>query len=166
MLSGLIPPDGSGEEELQRRILAGRYGEVRMLFFVGKDVLRWVDQCVEWVTGEPRLDSEGVCAQSFVELLTSDPPPAVREKLVRWGVMDYASIFSRAIALNFIFAQPPSMDLLSEEFLQNYHRYADGLYRTYLATHAHRALTSVNFRFEIYASGEYSRMLESNWTAD
>jgi hypothetical protein len=32
-----------------------------------------------------------------------------------------------------------------------------------MATEAHGALAPANFRFEIYASGEYSRMLESEW---
>ena len=49
MLSGLIPSDGTDEEELKRRLLSGRYSEIRMLFFLGKDVFRWLDQCVEWV---------------------------------------------------------------------------------------------------------------------
>ena len=48
ILSGLIPGDGSDHDVLRRRLLAGRYTEVRMLFYVGKDLFRWIDQCVEW----------------------------------------------------------------------------------------------------------------------
>jgi hypothetical protein len=166
MLSGLIPPDGTDEEELQRRFLAGRYGEVRMLFFLGKDVFRWVEQCVECAARAPALRDAGLWPQNFVSLLASSPPPAVKEKLVRWGVADHASIFSRAIGLNVMFAQPPPFDGLSEEFLRNYHRYTDALYRCYLASQPHRPLTSANFRFELYASGEYSRLLESKWAAE
>jgi hypothetical protein len=29
-------------------LLTGRYAEMRMLFYLGKDVFRWIDQCVEW----------------------------------------------------------------------------------------------------------------------
>ena len=58
MLSGLIPRDGTDEEELERRLLAGRYGELRMLYFVGKDVFRWVDQCVEWAQRIPALQNQ------------------------------------------------------------------------------------------------------------
>jgi hypothetical protein len=166
MLSGLIPRDGTGEEELQRRLLAGRYGEVRMLYFLGKDVFRWVDQCVEWAERKPELRDSDWRPQSFVSLLTASPPQAVKDKLVRWGVVDYASIFSRAIGLNVMFAQPPSFDGLSEEFLRNYHRYADAVHRCYLASQSHRPLSSTHFRFELYASGEYSRILESEWSAD
>ena len=42
MLSGLIPSDGADEETLKRRLLAGRYSEIRMLFFLGKDVFCFV----------------------------------------------------------------------------------------------------------------------------
>src|SRR4051812_42546881 len=125
MLSGLIPRDDSDEEELHRRVLAGRFGEIRMLFYVGKDVFRWVDQCVEWAAGYPALRNENIHPQSFIELLTVHPPTGVREKLVRWGVADYTSIFSRAIGLNVMFSEPPPVELLTEEFLRNYHRYAD-----------------------------------------
>jgi hypothetical protein len=161
MLSGLIPPDGTDDEELQRRLLAGRYGEVRMLYFLGKDVLRWVGQCVEWAEREASMRDAGVSAQSFASLLISSPPPPVKEKLARWGVVDYASIFSRAIGLNLIFAEPPSFTDLSEEFLGNYHRYADALHRCYLGLRSFKPLSAQQFRFELYASGEYSRILES-----
>src|SRR3954452_725137 len=73
MLSGLIPPDGSDEDELKRRVLVGRYGELRMLYFVGKDVFRWIDQCVDWSAGYPPLQNQNVHPQSFAELLTAHP---------------------------------------------------------------------------------------------
>jgi hypothetical protein len=166
MLSGLIPPDGSDEEELKRRLVVGRYGELRMLYFVGKDVFRWVEQCLEWTARSEALRNKNIHPQSFAELLTAHPPPPVREKLVRWGVVDFGSIFSRAIGLNVMFGEPPSAELFTEEFLRNYHRYADALHRAFLAAQSHRVLTSANFIFELYASGEYSRILEAEWTAD
>jgi hypothetical protein len=89
----------------------------------------------------------------------------VKEKLTRWGVLDYVSIFSRAIGLNAMFASPPTFDTLAEEFLRNYHRYADSLYRCYVESQPHRQIGCGNFRFELYASGEYSRLLESEWEA-
>src|SRR5687767_6605375 len=97
MLSGLIPNDGSDVEELQRRILAGRFGEIRMLFFLGKDVFRWIDQCVGWAVRVPELNASNIGRQSFARLLTSGTPDRVKEKLVAWGVADHVSIFSRAI---------------------------------------------------------------------
>jgi hypothetical protein len=166
MLSGLIPSDGSDEEDLKRRLLAGRYSEIRMLFFLGKDVFRWIEQCLEWVQRIPELSGAEIHPQSFAALLTADAPETVKEKLVRWGVVDYASIFKRAVGLNAMFIQPPAFDALAEEFLRNYHRYADVLYRSYMDSQPHRAVASANFHFELYASGEYSRMLESEWAAD
>jgi hypothetical protein len=165
MLSGMIPSDGTDAADLKRRLTSGRYSELRMLFFLGKDVMRWIDQCTEWADRVPELSRAGdVRAQSFAGLLTVNPPEPVKEKLVRWGVADYVSIFTRAIGMNSAFAEPPPSRLLSEEFLRGYHRYADCLYRCYMESQAHRVIGCCNFRFELYASGEYSRMLENQWS--
>ena len=165
MLSGLIPSDGSDEEELKRRLLAGRYSEIRMLFFLGKDVFRWLDQCLEWASRIPVLREAEVHKQSFAALLTGGAPDGVKDKLIRWGVSDYVAIFSRALGLNTMFLEPPAFPGLSEEFLRNYHRYADALFHCYQQSQPHRVLSSRNFQFELYASAEYSRLLESEWEA-
>ena len=163
MLSGLIPNDGTEEEELRRRLLSGRYSEARMLYFVGKDVFRWIGQCGESVARVAELDSFQLQPQSFARLLTTHTPPAVQEKLTRWGVTDYRAIFSRAIGLNAMFAEPPVPNTLSAEFLRNYHHYTDALFRTYLDSQPHTQITGENFHFDLYASGEYSQMLEAEW---
>ncbi len=162
-LSGLIPSDGTDPAELTRRLLAGRYSEIRMLFFLGKDVFRWIDQCLECAARIPELNSGDTYPQSFAALLTKNTPVAVADKLVQWGVADYVSIFSRAIGLNAQFSAPPSFESLAPGFLRSYHRYADVLFRCFMDSQAHRVLDSANFRFQLYASGEYSRMLESEW---
>ena len=166
MLAGLIPDDGTDPEALQRRLLSGRYGEVRMLFFLGKDVFRWIAQCLEWAAREPLPGFADLQGQSFAALLTADPPEAVRQKLLQWGVADYGSIFSRAIGLNAMFAEPPHFDRLAEDFLRSYHRFADALHRCYMDLHPYRTISKRNFRFQLYASGEYSRLLESEWNAE
>jgi hypothetical protein len=163
MLSGLIPNDGTEHEELKRRLMSGRYGEIRMLFYLGKDVFRWLDQCIESVERHPELNGTGIQRQSFAGLLTGSPPEPVKEKLTRWGVVDFVSIFSRAVGLNAAFAEPPGFDTMAEEFLRNYHRYADHLYQCYMESQPHRIIAPKNFQFDLYASGEYSRMLESEW---
>jgi hypothetical protein len=164
MLSGMIPSDGSDPAELRRRLMSGRYSEMRMLFFLGKDVMRWIEQCLEWAERVPELSAAGdLRAQSFAGLLTANPPDQVKEKLIRWGVADYVSIFARAIGINAAFVDPPPSDLLSDEFLRGYHRYADCLYRCYMESQQHRLIQPANFPFELYASGEYSRMLENQW---
>jgi hypothetical protein len=163
MLTGLIPSNGVDPDELSRRVLAGRYGEIRMLYFLGKDVFRWLEQCLDWVTRVPELRQEEWRAQSFAALLTTGTPAEVKEKLLRWGVSDYISIFCRAIGLNTMFTTPPAFDTLAEEFLRNYHRYADSLYRCYMELEPYRVIDAKRFQFALYASGEYSRMLESEW---
>jgi hypothetical protein len=166
MLSGLIPTNGADPEELSRRLLAGRYGEIRMLFFLGKDVYRWMDQCMDWVARMPELGGAEWRQQSFAALLTAGTPAEVKEKLLRWGVSDYTSIFCRAIGLNALFAAPPAFDTLAEEFLRNYHRYADALYRCFMESEPFQTVDTRRFRFMLYASGEYSLMLESQWEGE
>jgi hypothetical protein len=166
MLCGLMPRDGSATEDLHRRLLVGRYSETRMLFFLGKDVFRWIEQCMECIQRVPELQDTELAPQSFVRLLTETPPPGVRDKLLRWGVADYYSIFSRAIGLNILFVQPPAFDTLSEKFLSTYHRYADALYRSYLEAEPHCPARADAFHFELYASGEYSRKLELEWQGE
>jgi len=163
MLSGLIPGDGTEEEVLHRRVMAGRYAEIRMLFFLGKDVLRWLDQCLESVARHLALENSGIMRQSFAGLLTATPPQSVKDKLTRWGVADYGAIFSRAIGINAVFHDPPACAALSEEFLRGYHRYADSLFRCFMEGEKHRSLVAEEFPFELYASGEYSRLLEAEW---
>jgi hypothetical protein len=48
-LQGLLPAGESTQEDLDRALLEGRYSELRMLFYVGKDLARWIEQCVELV---------------------------------------------------------------------------------------------------------------------
>jgi len=163
MLTGLVPGDGSDPDELGRRVLAGRYGEIRMLFFLGKDVLRWLEQCMDWVTRVPELSDREWRVQSFAELLTVEPPAEVKEKLLRWGVTDYLAIFRRAIGMDALFVNPPAFGDLAEEFLRNYHKYADALYRCFMELEQYPKLDARRVHFALYASGEYSRMLESQW---
>ena len=33
--------------ELQKRVVLGRYQEIRMLVFLGKDIFRWIEQCMD-----------------------------------------------------------------------------------------------------------------------
>ena len=164
MLSGLIPNDGTHPDELRRRVLMGRFFEIRMLYFLGKDVFRWIDQCVEWAGRDPALTSKPLTRQSFAGLLTSNPPASVKSKLTSWGVADPAAIFSRAIALNGIFAAPPEPGSLTDEFLRNYHRYSNSLFGSYMGSAPYCEIGPADFRFSIYASGEYTKMLETQWS--
>lgn len=166
IMAGLIPDEGSDWDELTRRLLTGRHGEIRMLYYLGKDIRRWLGQCRESASRIPELYGAEIHEQSFAGLLTGCPPQCVKEKLVRWGVVDYVTVFSRAIGLTAVLAQAPAFESLAEEFLRNYHRYSDAMYRCYMESQPHLIVKATNFRFELYASGEYSRLLESEWGSE
>src|SRR5436190_23751396 len=78
MLQGLLPKETYSIQELQQILLDGRYCEIRMLYYVGKDLVRWIDQSAEFVSREAELNSSGIMWQSFSELVVEDPPLPVR----------------------------------------------------------------------------------------
>jgi hypothetical protein len=166
MLQGLLPAGEHSPEDLDRKLLDGRYCEIRMLCYVGRDLVRWIEQCLEFVGRDPNLRNNGIQFQSFASMLVEDLPAGVREKLCRWGVADYKHIFSRALGLNAVFSNPPARDDLSGEFIRHYYRFADQMYRCLLGTHAFAPVGCRDFSFELYASGEYTRLLEREWEAD
>ena len=43
-LQGLLPVKDESLERLEEIVLEGRFCEIRMLFYVGKDTARWIDQ--------------------------------------------------------------------------------------------------------------------------
>src|SRR5579863_5505375 len=49
MLQGLLPSGERSTDDLDKSLLEGRYCEIRMLFYVGKDLTRWIDQSLEHV---------------------------------------------------------------------------------------------------------------------
>ena len=76
---------------------------------------------------------------------------------------DYRAIFTRALGLNTIFLEPPDRSNLSTEFIRNYYRYAEQIF-TCRQNQVNRAtIESLGFMFDIFASGEYSLMLEREW---
>lgn len=150
------------DAELVRRMVSGRYQEIRMLVFLGKDLARWLHQCVEQV-GRAAAPDTRINLQSFAALLVEDPPDVVKEKLSRWGVSDRRSVFSRAIGMHSLFEDPPPVEMISRTLLDNYHRFADYAYMCHQHLKAYLPVTSEGFIFEIYASEEYSRMLSEQW---
>ena len=163
MLQGLLPSGEFTHEELEKRLLEGRYCELRMLFYVGKDLLRWIEQCMDHVAAEPALKDRGYKFQSFAAYLVDHTPPKVVTKLKQWGVADYKAIFMRAIGLNCILADAPARELLAPEFIRHYYRYADHLYMCRQHATVYPELGKDEFEFDLFASGEYARMLEKEW---
>ena len=166
MLQGLLPSGQMTREELDRKLLDGRFCEIRMLFYVGKDLLRWIEQCLESVERDEELKRGGFGYQAFAAVLIEDPPRNIREKLKNWGVADYKSIFTRALGLNAIFNEVPQRHLITDEFVRHYYRYADQLFACRQLLWSFGEIKPSQFDFDLYASGEYSRMLEREWGAD
>ncbi len=151
-------------EELAKQLLHCRYSEFRMLCFLGKDVARWMDQCMDFAARTPELAAREIRHQSFAALLVDDPPAPVSAKIEKWGVCDCRSIFLRAIGVQALFPDPPERGVLSEHFLRHYHVYADALFACRQQLSAFERITSREFTFQLYSSGEYSRMLEKRWS--
>src|SRR6476620_19281 len=78
MLNGLLPQDESTEDELTRKLIEGRVCEMRMLFFVGKDLVRWMAHCLDFASGIAELKDTGIKEQSFADFLVQNPPESVR----------------------------------------------------------------------------------------
>ena len=164
-LSTLKGGEGSQEEmaDLDRQLLDGRYAEVRMLFYVGKDVYRWLEQCIEGCIREPDLVRANLQPQSFAHLLIKQTPVDVIEKLKSWGVIEYPRIFSRSIGIFVQFREPPAQENLQADYLRYYFRYADYAYAAWRDLTKSPILPEEKFPFILYASGEYTRMLEREW---
>jgi hypothetical protein len=162
-LQGLLPPGEATRDDLDRALLDGRYSELRMLYYVGKDLARWIEQCLEFAERHQEALPRGICFQSFAGMLIQDPPTGVQAKLRKWGVADYKSIFSRALGLHTLFAAAPPREILSDEFVRSYFRFADQIFQSKQSECDFTPLSSRAFHFELYSSGEYSRMLERSW---
>jgi hypothetical protein len=166
MLQGLLPSGSMTKDELDRKLIDGRFCEIRMLYYVGKDLLRWIEQCLELAEREEELRKAGFGYQAFAAVLVEDPPANVKEKLRNWGVADYKSIFSRALGLNAVFNEVPHRHTLTDDFIRHYYRYADQLFACRQLLWTFTDVKPSQFQFDLYASGEYSRMLEREWGAD
>ncbi len=166
MLQGLLPTGERTTEELDKSLLEGRYCEIRMLFYVGKDLIRWIEQSLEHVDRQPGFRDSGIKFQSFAAYLVNNTPAPVQAKLRKWGVADFKSIFMRALGLNAILATVPERGVLSDDFVRNYYRYADSIFLCRQSQSVYTDIATMNFDFDIYASGEYSRMLEREWSEE
>ncbi len=90
-------------------------------------------------------------------------PAHVRTKLETWGVLDFCSLFRRAIGLHAVFHDLPATEGFSPDFLRRYHRYVDHWYQQRLKDAGFDSPQSDEFTFDLYASGEYTLMLEQSW---
>jgi hypothetical protein len=158
---GETPPD-----ELDQRLLRGRYAELRMLFYIGKDLSRWAQQCAETVLASSRYANRPMAPQTFVISLVQFAPTHVATKLKGWGVVDYRALFRRSFGLHAVFEQFPPVEFLSTDFLRHYHPYLDQWYEQRLRDFVFECPEAGEFVFDLFASGEYTSMLEKSWQED
>jgi hypothetical protein len=161
ILNGMLPAKEATVRELEETLIDGRYCEISMLFYLGKDLQRWISQCAESV--ERNGSSSGIRPESFAALLIEQAPPQVGKKLQDWGVQQYESIFARALGLHAIFTALPERFCLSPDFLRYYYRFADDMYSCRQKLFQFTRLNAAEYEFQVYASGEYTRMLEQEW---
>ncbi len=148
--------------DIQQRVILGRFQEVRMLLFLGKDIFRWIDQCMDQMERSGNIGLR-INAQCFSGLIVDSPPESVKKKLEDWGVSDRRAVFSRAIGIRCLFEEPPDIDMLSPMFLEHYHHFADYSYICFQQMKSWQPLDGGSFDFPIYASEEYSRLLSEQW---
>jgi hypothetical protein len=96
-------------------------------------------------------------------MLVDSTPGPVQEKLRQWGVSDYKGIFRRAMGLHTVFAELPSREFLPDSFVRSHHRYTDALFACSLDAAPFARVCARDFPFDLYASGEYSKLLEAQW---
>ncbi len=145
-------------------VLEAAMCEIRMLFYVGRDLIRWIEQCLEFIERLPEFEDEDVRPQDLMHLLISNTPREVEAKLARWGVGDFRAIFSRGLGLHSVFKDAPVRSMVTAQFVRNYYRYADQLFWCLKERTEHLDLRGLGFTFDLYASGEYTRMLEAEWS--
>jgi len=75
-------------------------------------------------------------------------------------------VFSRAIGVTCTLNSPPTAETLTPLCLEHYHRFLDYLYVCYQNLDPFTELEAENFSVEIYASAEYSQILEEQWEAE
>ncbi len=154
------PPDRNAAAHVRRKLLLAKYCEIRMLWCIGKDLLRWIDQCLDFVGRRRELRQAGITAQSLAALLIDNTPAPVAEKLRAWGVTDYRNIFARALGLDTVFSELPPFTCIAEEFLLDYYTYTFELYRVRQRAGNYPKLEPSRFAFEVYTSGEYIQIIE------
>jgi hypothetical protein len=152
-----------GDDQTQLAKLTGRYTELRMLCFIGKDLNRWIEQCVAVTSRNP--ETADITETDMIGLLLFNPPAAVSKKLLQWGVENYPLVFSRALGLNAVFPHPPGPDQVSPAFLADFTLYADALFESRIKRNPGSGATCEDFDFELYASAEYTARLEEAWAA-
>lgn len=162
-LQGFLPRPEVSDDSLDQQLLRGRYAELRMLFYIGKDLTRWMEQCTESVQLAGIAGPQTFKPESFGIILVQQIPDSVRAKLENWGVLDFSALFRRSIGLHAVFNEFPTADRFSTEFLRRYHRHLDHWYEQRVRDSGCDRPDEGQFVFDLFASGEYTMLLERSW---
>ena len=165
-LQGFLPREDISKQDLDQQLLRGRYAELRMLFYIGKDITRWMEQCVECAKASGLFEGRQIGPETFAMFLVQHVPAHVRVKLEGWGVLDFCALFRRSIGLHAVLREFPAVEALAPEFLRRYHRHLDHWYEQRLRDSGCDHPDSGDFIFDLYASGEYTLILEQSWGSD
>jgi hypothetical protein len=80
-------------------------------------------------------------------------------------VTDFSAIFRRAFGLHAAFGDLPGRDSVAGSFLRHHHVFADALFKTWMEIAHPPRISPQDFPFDLYASGEYAKLLETEWGA-
>src|SRR5947209_12134874 len=103
-LQGFLPRPEGAVNDLDDQLLRGRYAELRMLFYIGKDLSRWMEQSAESVQLLGLFEGRRIVLETFGPFLGQFGPQHVKAKLEWWGVADFRTVFGGWIGLHAIFA--------------------------------------------------------------
>jgi hypothetical protein len=165
-LQGFLPREETSSQDLEQHLLRGRHAELRMLYYIGKDITRWIDQCAEAVSASALFEGQRIRPETFAVFLVQHVPVHVRTKLEGWGVLDFCALFRRSIGLHAVLAEFPTLETFSPDFLRRYHRHLDQWYENRLKDANFDRPEPDGFIFDLYASGEYTLMLEESWGSE
>jgi hypothetical protein len=165
-LQGFLPHPELSDDDLDKKLLRGRYAELRMLFYIGKDLMRWMEQCQETAVASGRFEGRLIQPETFAVFLIQHVPAHVRAKLEGWGVLDFCALFRRSIGMHGVFSELPAAEGFAADFLRRYHRHLDQWFEQRLRDVAFERPSADEFTFDLYASGEYTMMLEQSWGSE
>ena len=163
-LQGFLPRPEGAAHNLDEQLLRGRYAELRMLFYIGKDLNRWMEQSAESAELSGQFIGRRIRPETFGAFLVQHVPQHVRAKLEAWGVADFTALFRRSIGLHSIFRDFPGPENFSVDFLRRYHRHLDQWFEMRMRETVFERAEAHEFVFDLYASGEYTTMLEQSWS--
>ena len=128
MLQGLLPTESYDVEQLQTILLDGRYCEVRILFYVGKDLVRWIDQCTEVVESRAAPASHRDRMAKLFQPSGRRLSPARPQQAPAVGSCRLQSHLWACNRSECCLLRMRRTGQLANDFIRNYHQFADHMF--------------------------------------